>query len=210
MDFNSWIDIKTTKTTDQSIKKKKTGRTVNKIFNDILNLYLSQIKSANLEVDLKLKQFLSDAIYNKFPENVYYSSKNLVIKKGKNINSICLNENINENLKNIISFIQTYDIIKEDKSSNEIYEPKLYNISNFSWNDIKKKNIKEFKIYEYIKKLAKQYNLRDIEIEYLKSNIFIGLNDKTITKNNIIFENGQIQDINNLHKYEHENYFYIE
>jgi hypothetical protein len=67
-----------------------------------------------------------------------------------------------------------------------------------SWSNIRKKNIKDLLIENYVIDMKNKYSLTIKKARNLLSIIFIGMVFKIITVKDIIYENGSIQNINGI------------
>lgn len=70
--------------------------------------------------------------------------------------------------------------------------------SNIKWSQIKRKNIRDFMILNFLVKNKRDYNLSKEAIDKLQKTIKIGIIFKTISNEDIIMENGHIKSINNI------------
>ena len=67
-----------------------------------------------------------------------------------------------------------------------------------SWSNIRKKNIKDLLIENYVISMKKQFSLSLKQSQYLLSIIFIGMVFKVITVKDICYEDGIIKNINGI------------
>ena len=88
-----------------------------------------------------------------------------------------------EKIKKRIEFYNTEEKIK---------------LSRNNWNNIRKKNLKDLLIERYVIKMRKKYCLTIPQSRHLLSLIFIAIVFKVITSKDIIYENGQINDIKGI------------
>ena len=77
----------------------------------------------------------------------------------------------------------------------EEVEKTLNNMKNMEWNDIKKKSTKDILFQNYLINVKKKYELRDVQIKCLYNSINLGLMLKSIKNTDIVYKNGEIQEI---------------
>jgi hypothetical protein len=70
--------------------------------------------------------------------------------------------------------------------------------SRQTWSSIKKKNLKDLLIEQYVIKIKKKYSLNISQSRYLLSIIFIAIVFKVITSKDIDYENGHINNIKGI------------
>jgi hypothetical protein len=80
----------------------------------------------------------------------------------------------------------------------EEVEKNLKDIKNQEWSNIKKKNLKDIFFQNYLINMKKKYELRDSQIKKIHNFINLGLMLKTIKNSDIIYCNGEIQEINGI------------
>jgi len=133
----------------------------------------SYVSKGFLFSNVKSKEFAYKFI-DKEPEKIYSDITKLLKEKlnimSKNDRSILINE-FEEIEKNIKS------------------------IKNVDWNDIKKKSIKDILFQNYIINVKKKYDLRDSQVKCLYNTINLGLMLKSIKNSDIVYVNGEIQEI---------------
>jgi hypothetical protein len=143
----------------------------------------SYVSKGFLFSNVKSKEFAYKFI-DKEPEKIYSDITKLLKEKlnimSKNDRSILINE-FEEIEKNIKS------------------------IKNVDWNDIKKKSIKDILFQNYIINVKKKYSLRDSQVKCLYNTINLGLMLKSIKNSDIVYANGEIQEIKGISFY-HERY----
>lgn len=67
-----------------------------------------------------------------------------------------------------------------------------------NWSNIRKKNIKDLLIENYVISMKNKYSLTAKQARYLLSIIFVGMVFKVITVKDIDYENGEINNINGI------------
>ena len=77
----------------------------------------------------------------------------------------------------------------------EEVEKNLKNIKNTEWNDIKKKSTKDILFQNFLIDVKKKYELRDSQLKCLYNSINLGLMLKSIKNTDIVYKNGEIQEI---------------
>lgn len=77
----------------------------------------------------------------------------------------------------------------------EEVEKNLKNLKNTEWNDIKKKSTKDILFQNFLIDAKKKYELRDSQLKCLYNSINLGLMLKSIKNTDIIYKNGEIQEI---------------
>lgn len=103
---------------------------------------------------------------------------------------------IYEELRNIFTKKLNLQSI-EDKSKNKI-DIQEDNIISMDWNTIKKKNIKDYVIEDYVITMMKQFSLTLKQVKKLLSIINIGLTFKKIINEDIVFDKGKIREIKGI------------
>ena len=109
-----------------------------------------------------------------------------------------------------IFYTETFDLLKHtfgllsnyDKQNNKeqflLHQQDLIHDTSNDWNLIKKKNIKLLFIEKFIISNKTKYNLTNVMCQQLLHIILLGLLLKTITSNDIIFEDNQIKKIKGI------------
>jgi len=123
----------------------------------------------------KTKEF-SYKIENKNPETLYKEIYNLLANKLGLLSH-------QEKIKKKIVFQNIENTISESRKC---------------WANIKKKNIKEILIEQYVISMKQKYNLSIKQSRYLISLIFIAMIFKVINTKDIIYENGKIEKIEGI------------
>ena len=95
-----------------------------------------------------------------------------------------------------LGLLSIRDKLKKKLDFNNIEEELKSNRKN--WTHIRKKNIKDLLIENYVIKMKNLHNLTNKQSQSLLSNIFIGMIFKVISVKDIIYEEGEIQEINGI------------
>jgi hypothetical protein len=103
---------------------------------------------------------------------------------------------IYEDVKKI--FEEKLDILGTNYKENETFEQNPNEHIFNKWSKIKKKNIREFLMHNFLVEIKKKYNIKKSDIINLKKTIIVGMMFKTISADDIIIENGKIVNINNI------------
>lgn len=80
----------------------------------------------------------------------------------------------------------------------EDLEQQLKVLKQTEWNDIKKKSVKDILFQNYLIKHKKEYELRDSQIRCLYHTIMLGMMLKSIKNSDIIYHNGEIEEIKGI------------
>lgn len=145
-----------------------------------------------------------DLAYSKCPYGTYinkgflccnYKDKEFSYKIEKK-DSKQLYEDVYNLLAKRLGLLSIRDKLKKKIDFNTIEEELKSNRKN--WTHIRKKNIKDLLIENYVIDMKKKYNLTNKQARTLLSNIFIGMIFKVINVKDIIYENGEIKEINGI------------
>jgi hypothetical protein len=137
--------------------------------------YGTYINKGSLTCKYKDKEFIYK-IEKKNPQTLYNEVYNLLTKK---LGLLSHQDKINKKL----DFENIDDQLKESRKN---------------WNSIRKKNIKDLLIENYVISMKKKYFLSVKQCKYLLSIIFIGLIFKVFTIKDINYQDGKILDINGI------------
>lgn len=167
-------------------------------------IYPKFLECCKFAEDIFWKNIFEDMAYGKCIPSTYISNEVLYCSyKDKNFSYVISNKEPN---------ILYYDIYKllnkklgilsyKDKVQKKIKffetEEKIRK-SRISWNDIKKKNLKELLIELYILDLKKKYNLTMKQCKYLAYILNIAIIFKVIGSKDIIYKDGKIVKINGI------------
>jgi hypothetical protein len=145
-------------------------------------------------------QVFEDLAYGKLPYGCYTNNEFLCCNfKGKKFSY-----KIDYDKDSSVLFTEIYDLLhnKLGVISDEQRKTKLEEIENTEsdwknkkWNTIKKKNVKDILMDNFIISMKKTYNLNYHNTAKLKNTILLGLIFKTITSKDIEYENGKVTQI---------------
>jgi hypothetical protein len=143
---------------------------------------------------------------NRFPPGVRYDAKhgNLVIKIGKTIESIALPEESSQLFTTLMTIMKqklgmrsTRDLkIQKEEIEHTIKQRNIDLECDFK--KIKPKYIKDQLIMNYIISLKEKYTLNPSEYNSVVSLIQLGFQFKSLTSDNVVYQNGAIQSIDGL------------
>lgn len=167
-------------------------------------IYPMFIECLNFTEDIFWENIFGELAYGKAPYGTYISKDFLCCKYKKKDFSYKI-----ERKDTKLLYTEVYDLLKNKLgllSSNEkLMKKKIFNTmednlknSRNNWNDIKKKNIKESLIELYVIRMKHKYSLSIIQSRYLLSIIFMAMVFKVISSKDIIYNNGEIQDIKGI------------
>tara|TARA_B110000971_G_C19790698_1_gene399652 strand:- start:51 stop:707 length:657 start_codon:yes stop_codon:yes gene_type:complete len=167
-------------------------------------IYPMFIECLNFTEDIFWENIFGELAYGKAPYGTYISKDFLCCKYKKKDFSYKI-----ERKDPKLLYTEVYDLLKNKLgllSSNEkLMKKKIFNTmednlknSRNNWNDIKKKNIKESLIELYVIRMKHKYSLSIIQSRYLLSIIFMAMVFKVISSKDIIYNNGEIQDIKGI------------
>lgn len=80
----------------------------------------------------------------------------------------------------------------------EQVENSLKNIKRMEWTDIKKKSLKDILFQNFLIKMKYEYSLKDSQLKFLYNSINLGLMLKSIKNTDIVYEEGEIKEINGI------------
>lgn len=168
-------------------------------------LYPVFLNASKFSDDIFWKQIYEDLAYGKTPYGSYFSKgffccnfKNKEFSyKVDDKSPEKLYDDILNLLQNKLGLCSSNDKAKKiadfEKLENEIKE-----IRNNKWTNIKKKNVRDLMIENYIIEMKKTHNIPEKEIKQLHHYINVGIVFKTISNKDIIYENGKIVSINGI------------
>tara|TARA_B100000902_G_C27234271_1_gene876523 strand:- start:104 stop:769 length:666 start_codon:yes stop_codon:yes gene_type:complete len=145
-----------------------------------------------------------DLAYGKAPYGTYiskgflccsYKKKDFSYKIERK-NSKEIYDEVYNLLSNKLGLLSQEDKIKKRKVFIDI-ENSLSDARK-TWNDIRKKNIKELLIELYVTKMKNKYSLTIKQSRYLLSIIYVGLVFKVLTSKDINYSNGEIVSIKGI------------
>lgn len=170
-------------------------------------IYPKFIECIQFTQDIFWKNIFQDLSYGKCPYGIYitnnficcnYKDKKFSYNINFNKSPFTIYNDIIDIFKNKFGLLSNKDKINNNKQILDIEQELSDIIKKNSWIDIKKKNIKLLLIQKFIIDKAKEYSLEVQQIKKLFNQIIIGLLLKTINKNDIVYNNCKIQDINCL------------
>jgi hypothetical protein len=107
-----------------------------------------------------------------------------------------LYEDIYDLLKNKLGLLSNLDKIKK---KNEFFNiEQSLKVGRQNWSSIRKKNVKDMLIEKYVLKMSSLYQLSQHQSKHLNYIIFIAMIFKIITIKDILYENGEIININHI------------
>lgn len=167
-------------------------------------IYPIFLEVSQLCVDLFWMYLFEDLSYGICPFGTYIDENIIYCRfKGKQFNFSFKDkpiEKIHTDLisifKNRLKIMSKIDYLELRSDFNHL----LRGYKNKEWKDIKKKNIKDLLIEDYVLRMKKKHNLTIQQSQKLLSNILIGFNFKLITNNDIQYDSdlGYITDINGI------------
>ena len=95
-----------------------------------------------------------------------------------------------------LGLLSSRDKLKKKLDFNNIEEELKFNKNK--WTDIRKKNIKDLLIENYVIDMKNKYSLSNKQSKNLLSSIFIGMIFKVINIKDICYNDGKINDINGI------------
>jgi len=134
--------------------------------------YGTYINRSFLCCNYKNKEF-SYKIEKKYPEQLHNDVYNLLVKK---LGLMSIRDKLNKKIN--------FNNIEEELK-----------LSRKNWNNIRKKNIKDMLIENFVINMKNKYSLNIKQSRKLISSIFIGMIFKVITVKDIEYENGEITSI---------------
>ena len=149
------------------------------------------------------KYILEDLAYGRSPYGTYikkdflccnYKNREFTYKINNTKDPKIVYKDIYNLLYNKLGLLSNHDIQNKQKYF-EIINQDIEDNQKNDWNSIKKKNIKNILIENYIINNKQKYNLTIKKCKILMSIIIIGFLFKTITSSNIIYNNGKIDSI---------------
>lgn len=124
-----------------------------------------------------------------------YKDKEFTYKIEKKSPEILYKE-ITTLLKDKLGLLSREEIVRR-KTESKKYEENNDKLKN-DWLSIKRKNIKDLLIEQYVIKMMKKHSLSTSQAKYLLSIIFIAFVFKTITHADIDYKNGEILNIEGI------------
>lgn len=150
-------------------------------------------------------QIFEDLAYGKCPYGTYIHKNFFCCNYKSKEFSYKIEENNSEELyQNIFTLLtKKLGMLSDEEKKNKLLD--FYTLENSfndfkydKWSSIKKKNIKDSLIENFIVYKKREYNLTDIQARKLHQNINLGLIFKTISNKDIILKNGEIDSIQGI------------
>lgn len=168
-------------------------------------IYLNVLQCCNYCPDIFWENIFEDLAYGKPPYGTYisndflccnYKKKDFSYKIEDSKDPLQLYEEIYSILKNRLGLLS-----KQDKAKNKLEfqstEDTLKNTRK-NWADIKKKNIKDLLIEQYVVRMKKVHQLGIKQTRFLNSVISIAMVFKVVTSADIDYRDGIIHDIKGI------------
>ena len=187
----------------KSEKSVVTPKKNKKMLKPIINPIFEQL--ANLTEDIFWKTIFLDCSRGKFPRGFTFKNNVLTFKKGNKMTRLELTTNLAESFTSSMNFFQSAGGImsKEDrekirrKEEERILE-QIESETEKNWKDIKKENLKEILLNEFINDICEELKFNDMEKRELTTTIKKGIILKCFNNENIIMEDGRIVEIEGL------------
>ena len=81
------------------------------------------------------------------------------------------------------------------KKTLEFYDNETDSLSYNSWTAIRKKNVQDYLVEDYVIRMKKQHSLSLVQTKYLQAVILVGRSLKLVTARDIVMEDGRIESI---------------
>lgn len=194
--ISSFLPWKSDKTVSTPKKRKKTLKPiVNPIFE----------KLANLTDDIFWKTTFLDCARGKLPRGFTFKNNLLTFKKGNRMTCLELTSNLPESFTSTMNFFQSaagimssQDRKKIRKKEEERILEQIEKDLDKNWKDIRKENLKEVLLNEFITEICERLNFDENEKRELITTIKKGIMLKCFNNDNIIMEDGKIVEIDGL------------
>lgn len=174
-----------------------------KLLKPIINPIFEQL--ANLTEDNFWKTIFLDCSRGRFPRGFTFKNNLLKFKKGNKMTCLEITSNLVETFTSYMNFFQSAGGImsKEDrekikKMEEERILEQIEKETDKNWKDIKKENLKEALLNEFIKEICEDLNFNEQEKIELTTTIKKGIILKCFNNDNIIMEDGKISEIEGL------------
>lgn len=164
-------------------------------------LYPFLLECCQYSSDSFWKHIFEDLAYGKSPYGVYIYKDCLTCNfKGKEFSyklekkdPQTLYEEIHDLLNQRVGILSELERSRKRDTFNRLEKENV--INKHSWTSIKHKSIRDMLLEKYVIKVKTEHNLTMTHAKKLLSVIFVGLLFKVITHRDIVFEEGEIQDI---------------
>lgn len=174
-----------------------------KLLKPVINPIFEQL--ANLTEDNFWKTIFLDCSRGRFPRGFTFKNNLLKFKKGNKMTCLEITSNLVETFTSCMNFFQSAGGImsKEDrekikKMEEERILEQIEKDTDKNWKDIKKENLKEALLNEFIKEICEDLNFNEQEKIELTTTIKKGIILKCFNNDNIIMEDGKIFEIEGL------------
>jgi hypothetical protein len=174
-----------------------------KMLKPVVNPIFEQL--ANLTEDVFWKTIFLDCSRCKFPRGFTFKNNVLTFKKGNKMTCLELTSNLAESFTSCINFFQSAGGIMSKKDREKIRKleeerilEQIESDLDKNWKDIKKENLKEVLLNEFIKEISEKLNFNEKEKNELSTTIKKGIILKYFNNDNIIMEDGKIIEIEGL------------
>ena len=167
-------------------------------------IYPIFLECSKYTTDIFWKYIFEDLAYGKCPYGTYitknflccnYKGKEFSYKIDTSKDSNLLFEEIYDLLYNKLGLLSDKDKLQK-RQHFENSQKESHTIQTENWNSIKKKSIKTTMIENYVINMKNKYNLTFYQSNKLLSLIVIGIIFKTITNDDIKYQDGEILSIN--------------
>jgi len=192
---------------DSKKRKKKLRPIVNPIFE----------KCVSLTEDRFWQAIFMDCARGKFPRGFNFKNNLLTHKKASRLTTLELSNSATEVFSGTMNFFQsTAGImsVKDRQKLQKMEEEKLLEEmekdTDITWSQIRKENLKEVLITEFITDVSKRMNFNEEEKNELTTTVKKGIILKCFNSNNIIMEEGKIVEIDGLVYNEETNEYEID
>lgn len=178
---------------------KKRKKTLKPIVNPIFE------KLANLTEDIFWKTTFLDCARGKLPRGFTFRNNLLTFKKGNKMTCLELTTNLPESFTSTMNFFQSAAGIMSSqdrrkiklKEEERILEQNEKDLDK-EWKDIRKENIKDVLLNEFIVDICERLEFNENEKRELITTIKKGIMLKYFNNDNILMENGKIVEIDGL------------
>ena len=192
---------------DSKKGKKKLKPIINPIFE----------KCASLTEDTFWQSIFMDCARGKFPRGFTFKNNLLTHKKGTRLTTLEISNSPTDVYSATINFFQSIAgimSVKDRRKLQKIEEEKLIEEmekdTDLTWGKIRKENLKEILLTEFITDVSKRMNFNSDEKKELTTTIKKGIILKCFNANNIIMEEGKIIEIDGLIYNEETNEYEID
>jgi hypothetical protein len=151
------------------------------------------------------KQLLLSCSMGKFPRYVTYKDDLLIHRRGRVCSSIPLGNNHDQttDFKRVIDFFRSlgWSSLQDNEAARRIVDDKQRSLQAqmySCWKDIKRPQIKELLLGDFVQMLSETLNLTTREYEYLQAQVAIAQLFKAINAQTVVMANGKISEITGL------------